>query len=66
MSQSGAVCLPPKVFGCVAFVQNHTPRLDKLAPWTLKCVFVDTPELKKYISVITNRRYIVSADVTFL
>ena len=30
--------LPPRVFECVAFVQNLEPNRDKLAPRSLKCL----------------------------
>ena len=32
--------LPPQVFGCTTFVQDHTPGLSKLTPRALKGVFV--------------------------
>ena len=32
--------LPPRVYGCIAFVQDYTPSLSKLAPHALKGVFV--------------------------
>ena len=32
--------LPPRVFGCIAFVQDHSSSLSKLAPRALKGVFV--------------------------
>ena len=37
---SSLFSLPPRVFGCVAFVQDHSPSLSKLAPRALKGVFV--------------------------
>ena len=32
--------IPPKVFGCVCFVHNHSPSQRKLDPHALKCVFI--------------------------
>ena len=32
--------LPPRVFGCVAFVQDLSIGLDKLSPRSIKCVFI--------------------------
>ena len=60
--------LPPKVFGCVAFVQNHTRGLDKLAPRSLKCIFVGYSKTQKGYRCFhpPTHRYIVSADVSFL
>src|SRR4051812_37578678 len=59
--------LPPKIFGCVAFVHNHAPGLDKLAPRSLKGVFVGYSCTQKgyRIYLPSTRRYIISRDVTF-
>ena len=32
---SSLLSLPPRVFGCIAFVQDHSPSLSKLAPRAL-------------------------------
>jgi hypothetical protein len=32
--------IPPRVLGCVCFVQDHQPSFDKLDPHAIKCVFV--------------------------
>ena len=58
--------LPPKVFGCVAYVQDLNPSLDKLAPRSLRCVFVGYSRTQKGYKCYhpPNRRYVVSADVT--
>ena len=32
--------LPHWVFGCICFVQDLSPSLDKLSPCLIKCVFV--------------------------
>ena len=39
--------LPPRVFGCTAFVQDHTPGLSKLAPRARKGVFVGYSRTQK-------------------
>lgn len=59
--------LPPKIFGCVTFVKNLTPDLDKLSPCSLKCVFVGYSQTEKGYDCYhpLTRRYIVSVDVTF-
>ena len=59
--------LPPKVFGCVAYVQDLSPSLNKLAPRSLQCVFVGYSRTQKGYRCYhpPSRRYLVSADVTF-
>ena len=59
--------LPPCVFGCTAFVQDYTLSLSKLAPCTLKGVFVGYSRTQKGYRVYypDTWRYITSADVTF-
>ena len=59
--------LPPRVFGCVAYVHDHTPNLSKLAPRSLKGVFVGYSRTQKGYRVYLpdQRKYLVSADVTF-
>ena len=32
--------IPPKVFGCVCFVRDHRPSVEKLDPHAVKCMFV--------------------------
>ena len=39
--------LPPRVFGCMAFVQDYTPNKSKLAPRALKGVFVGYAKTQK-------------------
>ena len=39
--------LPPRVFECTAFVQEHTPRLSKLDPRALKGIFMVTLRIRK-------------------
>ena len=64
---SSLFSLPPRVFGCVAFVQDHSPSLSKLAPRALKGVFVSYSRTQKGYRVYfpDTRRYMTSADVTF-
>ena len=59
--------LPPRVFGCLAFVQDLFPRLDKLSPRSIKCVFVKYSRMRKEYRCFhpPTRRYYVSVDVTF-
>ena len=59
--------LPARVFGCIAFVQDHTPSLSKLAPRALKGVFVGYSSMQKgnHVYLPDMQRYITSADVTF-
>ena len=64
---SSLFSLPPRVFGCVAFVQDHSPSLSKLAPRALKGVFVGYSRTQKGYQVYfpDTHRYMISADVTF-
>ena len=64
---SSLFSLPPRVFGCVAFVQDHSPSLSELAPRALKGVFVGYSRTQKGYRVYfpDTRRYMTSADVTF-
>ena len=64
---SSLFSLPLRVFGCVAFVQDHSPSLSKLAPRALKGVFVGYSRTQKGYRVYfpDTRRYMTSADVTF-
>ena len=59
--------LPPRVFGCTAFVQDYTPSLSKLAPCALKGVFIGYSHTQKGYCVYfpNTKRYIISADVSF-
>ena len=60
-------CLPPRVFGCVYFVQILTPEQDKLSAKATKCVFLDYSQLQRgyrCYSTGTNQ-YFISVDVTF-
>ena len=59
--------LPPRVFGCVAFVHDHTPNLSKLAPRSIKGVFVGYSRKQKGYRIYLPEqcKYVISADVTF-
>ena len=59
--------LPPRVFGCTAFVQDHTPNLSKPAPRALKGVFVGYSRTQKGYRIYfpATHHYVTSADVTF-
>ena len=64
---SSLFSLPPRVFGCVAFVQDHSLSLSKLSPRALKGVFVGYSRTQKGYRVyfLDTRRYMTSANVTF-
>ena len=55
------------MFGCTAFVQDHTPGLSKLAPRAQKGVFVGYSRTQKgyHVYFPDRRQYVTSADVTF-
>jgi hypothetical protein len=59
--------IPPKVFGCVSFVHNHSPNRDKLDPRAHKCIFLDYFHTQKGYRCYSPslRKHFVSADVTF-
>ncbi|XP_077249267.1 uncharacterized protein LOC143888733 [Tasmannia lanceolata] len=59
--------LPPKVFGCVCFVQDLTPGLDKLAPRAVKCVFLGYSRTQKGYRCYSPqlRCKFIGADVSF-
>ena len=64
---SSLFSLPPRVFGCVTFVQDHFASLSKLAPRALKGVFVGHSRTQKGYRVYfpNTCRYMSSTDVTF-
>ena len=59
--------LHPRVFGCVAFIQDLTPNLDKMASRSIRCVFFGYSRTQRgYRHFIpSTRKYIVSTNVTF-
>ena len=64
---SSLFSLPPRVFGCVPFVQDHSHSLSKLAPRALNGVFVGCSRTQKGYQVYfpDTHRYMTSANVTF-
>ncbi|XP_076932831.1 uncharacterized protein LOC143598514 [Bidens hawaiensis] len=59
--------LEPKVFGCVAYVHDHCPKVTKLDPRAIRCVFVGYSRVQKgyrYYSPSLHQ-YFTCADVTF-
>ena len=59
--------LPPRVFGFVAFVHDHTPNTSKLEPRSNKGVFIGYSCTQKGYRVyfLDQCMYVVSTDVTF-
>ncbi|XP_068666655.1 uncharacterized protein [Aristolochia californica] len=59
--------LPPKVFGCVAFVHLHKSLRHKLEPRALKCVFVGYAQHQKGYRCYhpPSRKLYVTLDVVF-
>ncbi|XP_077237322.1 uncharacterized protein LOC143878999 [Tasmannia lanceolata] len=59
--------LTPRVFGCVCFVHNLGPELDKLDPRAERCIFLGYSRTQKgyWCHSPRLRRSFVSADVTF-
>ena len=55
------------VFGCTCFVQDLSPRLDKLSPKSIKCVFIGYFRTRKEYRCYnpSTRKYLESTDVTF-
>ena len=41
--------LPPRIFGCVCFVHDHSTNRTKLNPKAFKCEFLDILEVKNDI-----------------
>ena len=60
--------LPPRIFGCVAFVHLHKNQQTKLDPCAVRCLFLGYALYQKgyrCFDPITKRTYI-TMDVTFL
>jgi hypothetical protein len=59
--------LPPRVFGCVCFVRDHRPSIEKLDPQAVKCIFVGYSSTQKGYKCWdpVGRKLFVSMDVTF-
>ena len=60
--------IEPQVFGCDCFIWDVRPHVSKLDPKSFKCIFLGYSRVQKgYRCYYPNlRRYLVSADVTFL
>ena len=60
--------LPPRVFGCVAFVHLHKNQRTKLDPCVVRCLFLGYGAHQKGYRCYdpTTRRMYVTMDVTFL
>jgi transposase InsO family protein/uncharacterized membrane protein YgcG len=58
--------VPPKVFGCVCFVRDHRPSVNKLDPRAVKCIFIGYSSGQRgYKCWSPSERTFVSMDVTF-
>jgi hypothetical protein len=59
--------VPPRVFGFVSFVHNHSPNRDKLDPRAHKCIFLGYSRTQKGYRCYSPslRKHFVNADVTF-
>ena len=62
-----ATSLPPRVFGCVAFVHLHKHQCTKLTSHALQCVFVGYALHKKGYRCYhpPTRRMFITMDVVF-
>ena len=60
--------IEPQVFWCTCFVLDVCPYVSKLDPKSLKCIFLGYSQVQKGYRCYcpSLRRYLVSADVTFL
>ena len=62
--QMSLFSLPPRVFGCIAFIHNLEPNRDKLAPRSLNGVFLGYPLTQKLIIVtVLSRTSIISGSL---
>jgi hypothetical protein len=59
--------LPLKTFGCVCFVQDNRPNVEKLNPRVVKCIFVGYSDTQKgYVCwSFVEKRLFVSMNITF-
>ncbi|CAL2272273.1 unnamed protein product [Prunus armeniaca] len=59
--------LPPKVFGCVAYVHVYSHQRSKLDPCALQCVFIDYSSTQKGYKCYhpPTQKMHVTLDVTF-
>ena len=60
--------IEPRIFGCTCFVQDVRLQVSKLNHKSLKCIFLGYSRVQKGYRCYcpSLRRYLVSADVTFL
>ncbi|XP_049933224.1 retrovirus-related Pol polyprotein from transposon RE1 isoform X3 [Nymphaea colorata] len=58
--------LPPRVFGCVCFIHNHSPNVKKLDPKSIKGIFLGYSSTKKGYKCLATGRLHITKDVTFL
>ena len=60
--------LPPKIFGCVAYVHLHKNQRTKLDPCAVRCIFLGYAQHKKGYRCYdpATRRLYITMDVTFL
>jgi hypothetical protein len=60
--------LPPKIFGCVAYVHLHKNQRTKLDPCAVRCIFLGYAQHEKGYRCYdpATRRLYVTMDVTFL
>jgi hypothetical protein len=59
--------LPPRIFGCVCFVHQLVPGVDKLSPRAVKCIFFGYFRTQKGYRCYSPslHRFFTCADVTF-
>jgi hypothetical protein len=60
--------LPPKIFGCVAFVNIQKHQRSKLEPCAERCIFVGYGQHQKGYKCLnpTSKKLFVTMDVTFI
>jgi hypothetical protein len=60
--------LPPKVFGCVAFVHIQKKQRSKLKPCVERCVFIGYGQNQKGYKCLNpvSKKLFVTMDVTFI
>jgi hypothetical protein len=66
-SSKNPFSVPPRIFGCVSFVHNHSPNHDKLDPRAHKCIFLGYSRTQKGYRCYSPslRKHFLSVDVTF-
>jgi len=68
VSLPSILMLPPKIFGCVAYVHLHKNQRTKLDPCAVRCIFLGYAQHKKGYRCYdpATRRLYITMDVTFL